>query len=81
MSTLKDLNKYLFDQLDALSKADKSQLETEVKRASTIQLVSAEIIKAHNTQLDAVKLVAQYKGLNSEQQAPMISTGDMDITV
>ena len=81
MSTLKDLNKHLFEQLDRLAKADKDTLETEVKRAETIQLVSAEIIKAHNTQLDAVKLVAQYKGLNSEQQAPMISTGDMDITV
>ena len=81
MSTLKDLNTHLFEQLDRLAKADKDTLETEVKRASTIQLVSAEIIKAHNTQLDAVKLVAQYKGLNSEQQAPMISTGDMDITV
>ena len=81
MSTLKDLNNHLFEQLDRLAKADKDTLETEVKRASTIQLVSAEIIKAHNTQLDAVKLVAQYKGLNSEQQAPMISTGDMDITV
>ena len=81
MSTLKYLNNHLFEQLDRLAKADKDTLETEVKRASTIQLVSAEIIKAHNTQLDAVKLVAQYKGLNSEQQAPMISTGDMDITV
>ena len=81
MSTLKDLNNHLFEQLDRLAKADKDTLETEVKRAETIQLVSAEIIKAHNTQLDAVKLVAQYKGLNSEQQAPMISTGDMDITV
>lgn len=81
MSTLKDLNKHLFEQLDRLAKADKDTLETEVKRAATTQLVSAEIIKAHNTQLDAVKLVDQYKGLNSEQQAPMIATGDMDITV
>ena len=78
MSTLKDLNKHLFDQLDRLARADKDGLETEVKRAQTIQGISAEIIKAHATQLDAVKLVAQYKGLNQEQQAPRIALGDMD---
>ena len=79
MSTLKDLNKHLFDQLGRLAKADKEGLETEVKRAQTIQGISAEIIKAHATQLDAVKLVAQYKGLNQEQQAPRIALGDMDV--
>ena len=81
MSTLKDLNKHLFDQLERLSKADKEGLETEVKRAQTIQGISAEIIKAHTTQLDAVKLVAQYKGLNQDQQVPRIALGDMDVEV
>ena len=81
MSTLKDLNKHLFDQLDRLAKADKCDLETEVKRAQTIQGISAEVIKAHATQLDAVKLVAQYKGLNQEQQAPRIALGDMNVEV
>ena len=81
MSTLKDLNKHLFDQLDRLAKADKEGLETEVKRAQTIQGISAEIIKAHATQLDAVKLVAQYKGLNENQAVPRIALGDMDVEV
>lgn len=81
MSTLKDLNKHLFDQLGRLAKADKDTLETEVKRAQTIQGISAEIIKAHATQLDAVKLVAQHKGLNQDQQAPRIALGDMDVEV
>lgn len=81
MSTLKDLNKHLFDQLGRLAKADKEGLETEVKRAQTIQGISAEIIKAHATQLDAVKLVAQYKGLNTNQEAPQISVGDMNMSV
>lgn len=81
MSTLKDLNKHLFDQLDRLAKADKEGLETEVRRAETIQGVSAEIIKAHATQLEAVKLVAQYKGLNTNQEAPQISVGDMNVSV
>jgi hypothetical protein len=81
MSTLKDLNKHLFDQLDRLAKADKEGLETEVKRAKTIQGISAEIIKAHATQLDAVKLVAQYKGLNENQAVPRIALGDMNVEV
>ena len=81
MSTLKDLNKHLFDQLERLSKADKDEFETEVKRAQTIQGISAEIIKAHTTQLDAVKLVAQYKGLNENQAVPRIALGDMDVEV
>lgn len=81
MSTLKDLNKHLFDQLDRLDKANKDEFETEVKRAETIQGVSAEIIKAHATQLEAVKLVAQYKGLNTNQEAPQISVGDMNVSV
>lgn len=79
MSTLKDLNKHLFDQLGRLARADKDELETEVTRSQTMQGISAEIIKAHNTQLDAVKLIAQYKGLNASQEAPMIATGDMEI--
>ncbi len=79
MSTLKDLNKHLFDQLGRLAKADKDELETEVTRSQTMQGISAEIIKAHNTQLDAVKLIAHYKGLSPGQKSPMIATGDMEI--
>ena len=81
MSTLKDLNKHLFDQLDRLAKADKDKLETEVKRAQTMSQVSEQIVDAHKTQLEAVKLVAQYKGLNTNQEAPQISVGDMNVSV
>lgn len=81
MSTLKDLNKHLFDQLDRLAKASKDELETEVKRAQTISQVSEQIVDAHKTQLEAVKLVAQYKGLNTNQEAPQISVGDMNVSV
>ena len=81
MSTLKDLNKHLFDQLDRLAKADKDGLETEVKRAQTISQVSEQIVDAHKTQLEAVKLVAQYKGLNAHQEVPTIALGDMDVSV
>lgn len=79
MSTLKDLNAALFAQLDRLAAADASALDQEITRAKSIQLISAEIVSAHNTQLDAVKLIAHYKGLNPSQQAPMIATGDMEI--
>lgn len=79
MSTLKDLNAALFAQLDRLATADAAALDQEITRAKSIQLISAEIVSAHNTQLDAVKLIAQYKGLNASQQAPMIATGDMEI--
>lgn len=79
MSTLKDLNKHLFEQLDRLANADKDMLDIEVRRAETMQVISAEIIKAHNTQLEAVKLVAQYKGLNPDQEAPKIETGKIEV--
>ena len=81
MSTLKDLNKHLFDQLDRLSTASKDDLDSEVKRAETIQKVGVAIIDAHKTQLDAVKLVAQYKGLNADQQIPKIEAGDINLGV
>lgn len=79
MSTLKDLNAALFAQLDRLATADAETLDQEVKRSQTMQGISAEIISAHNTQLDAVKLIAQYKGLSPSQKSPMIATGDMEI--
>ena len=81
MSTLRDLNKHLFDQLDRLAKADKDTLDSEVKRAQTMSQVSEQIVDAHKTQLEAVKLVAQYKGLNTNQEAPQISVGDMNESV
>ncbi len=81
MSTLKDLNKHLFDQLDRLAKADKDTLNLEVQRAQTMSQVSEQIVDAHKTQLEAVKLVAQHKGLNANQEVPKIALGDMDVSV
>lgn len=72
MSTLKDLNTALFTQLDRLSKAGKDELADEVLRAQNMELISEQIIKTHSTQLEAVKLVAQYKGLNENQKAPIL---------
>ena len=81
MSTLKDLNSHLFAQLDRLAKANKSELEIEIQRTQAVSQVSENIIDAHKTQLDAVKLIAQYKGLNTNQEVPKIALGDMDMEV
>lgn len=72
MSTLKDLNKVLFEQLDRLNTSSKENLESEVQRANAIKTVSEQIIDAHNTQLDAVKLVASYKGMDANQKTLVI---------
>ena len=72
MSTLKDLNKVLFEQLDRLNASSKENLESEVQRANAIKTVSEQIIDAHNTQLEAVKLVASYKGMDANQKTLVI---------
>lgn len=79
MSTLKDLNKHLFDQLGRLAKADKEGLEIEIDRAQIMVGISAEILKTNKLQLDAVELVAKYKGLSSDQKTPVISIGNISI--
>ena len=79
MSTLKDLNKHLFDQLGRLAKADKDELEIEIDRAQVMVEISAEILKTNKLQLDAVELVAKYKGLSSDQETPVISVGNISI--
>ncbi|MDO3665303.1 hypothetical protein [Acinetobacter higginsii] len=72
MNTLGDLNKALFAQLDRLSSASKEDLANEVVRAQNMEIISEQIIKTHETQLAAVKLVATYKGLDDKQTAPLL---------
>lgn len=72
MNTLKDLNAHLFAQLDRLASADSKTLEAEIKRANSMSQIGAGIVDAHKTQLDAVKLVAEYKGLSVDQKAAII---------
>lgn len=81
MSTLKDLNAHLFAQLDKLAKSNKNDLPTEVERAKMVKGISAEIIEAHKTQLEAVKLIAEHKGLSKDQDVPRIALGDMSVEV
>lgn len=65
MSNLSDLNKHLFAQLDRLSndglKGD--ALKEEVSRAGAVNQICETIIENANLQLQATKLVAEYKGM------------------
>lgn len=82
MSTLKDLNKHLFDQLDRLAKANKDSLGIETDRSKAMVDISVEIVKAHQLQLDAAALIAKHKGgLSSEQKSPLIDIKNMSIEV
>lgn len=81
MNTLKDLNNHLFAQLDRLANADKSSLDVELQRSQAISQISENVIDAHKTQLDAVKLIAQYKGLNTAQEVPLIAVDVKNIEV
>lgn len=79
MSTLKDLNAHLFAQLDKLAKSNKDDLKEEIQRSEAIKEISKEIVSAHQLQLDAARLIAQYNGLNPQQEAPLISCGNVEI--
>lgn len=81
MNTLKDLNNHLFAQLDRLANADKSSLDVELQRSQAISQISENVIDAHKTQLDAVKLIAEYKGLNAAQEVPLIAVDVKNIEV
>ena len=77
--TLKGLNSYLFGQLDALAKASKDDLVAEVQRAETMVKVGETVISTYNTQLKAVQLVAEHKGLGDSQQLPTIPMAKLEI--
>ena len=59
LGNLKDLNDYLFAQLDRLDNIDTSdefELETEAKRAYAVCKVSAQIVANANVVLKVVKV-------------------------
>ena len=67
LGNLKDLNDYLFAQLDRLDNADfkDGELMAEVERAECICKVSAQIINNANTVLSAVRLKEQTLGVGN----------------
>jgi len=60
MSSLKDLNAVLFNQLYALNdaKTDK-QIETETKRAKAVCSIAQQIVSSTSLQLEAIKVISK----------------------
>ncbi len=79
MSNLGDLNRHLFEQLGRLN--DKNlkgdALKEEMDRSKAMTDVSKQIIDLHNTHLEAVKLIATYKGLGDQKPAELSSSLEM----
>lgn len=65
MSNLSDLNKHLFAQLDRLSNNELKgdALKEEVSRAGAVNEICKSVIENANLQLQATKLVAEYRGM------------------
>lgn len=79
MSNLGDLNRHLFEQLGRLN--DKNlkgdALKEEMDRSKAMTDVSKQIIDSHNTHLEAVKLIATYKGLGDQKPSELSSSLEM----
>jgi len=77
-NTLADLNNHLFAQLERLGDETMTaeQLTSEISRAKSITDVSKEIVNNASLQLEAVKLKAEYKGLQSNDIPQLIGGKD-----
>ena len=78
-NTLSDLNNHLFAQLERLGDEALSseQIANEISRAKAITDVSKEIVSNASLQLEAVKLKAEYKGLQTND-IPVLIVGKND---
>ena len=67
MNTPMDLNAVLFAQLNRLSDPNLKggELEAEIQKAEAIEKISEQVIKNNNMRLNAVKLVAEYRGIKN----------------
>lgn len=65
MSNLSELNKHLFAQLDRLSNNDLKgdALKEEVARSGAVNEICKSVIENAALQLQATKLVAEYRGM------------------
>lgn len=68
MTTLAELNKHLFAQLDRLGKSDISEadLQQEVKRTDSMVRLGATIVDNANTALKAAEIAAEYSGQKAD---------------
>ena len=76
MSTLKDLNNYLFTQLDKLATSNGEQLEVEIDRSKSMVEISNEIVKTHQLKISAAMLVSRHKGMSDDQHPILL---DIDV--
>ena len=60
-----DLNKILFQQLERLQNADADNLDSEIQRSKSVKEISEQVISNNNMRLNAVRLIADYKGLKN----------------
>ena len=72
-NTLKDLNNYLFEQLERLQddELDDAGLEKEIKRSDAVQKVAKNIIANGALELKAKKHLDEY-GQGDEVELPML---------
>lgn len=75
-NTLMDLNNHLFAQLERLNDEELKgeALSTEIERSSAITSIAKEIVANANLQLSALKLKAEYQGLE-KGEVPRLLTG------
>ena len=78
-NNLTDLNNYLFEQLERLnddeSIENSEQFDKEIKRSKAITDVAKAIVDNANTELNAIKLAAEY-GKNVEVPKALLGTKD-----
>lgn len=62
--TLKDLNEYLFDQLDTLTNDELrgEELESQLKRTQGVVAISKQILDISDKAIRAAKITAEYGG-------------------
>lgn len=76
--SLKDLNEYLFNQMDALTNEDltEQELETELKRTKSLTDLSKTIIDSARVVLDAQKHADDYGyGVRESKRIPSLIGG------
>ena len=85
ITTLYDLNEYLFSTLDTLTNPDLSdeQLKKEVGRAKAVSSIAGAIIANGKLVLEAAKAQSEYSGSGSAGIArattPLLGSGDGNV--
>ena len=75
---LTDLNDHLFAQLERLNDEDLEgeKLSSEIERSRAVTGVAKEIVSNASLQLSAIKLKAEYQGLQKDDIHPLLTGGE-----